>query len=254
MTKKRIHQIYGILLSVSLVVSGILLIIACIGIYLSGDRPFTPEAVAATFSGIAIPVYLCLGLIVGGFILEGFFPAERKKQQPKKQYGAILARLYGKIDLESCDTELRRQIKKQQNARKIHKSIALGLLTLGSIIFLCYGMNGANFDQQDITGSMIKAMYLFIPCLAVPFAYGVFTAYHRNISMQKEIALLKQINAPKPNVSKNQPADGKKLFLSVRWVLLGIAVGIMIFGFLTGGTNDVLTKAINICTECVGLG
>ena len=86
MTKKRIHQIYGILLSVSLVVSGILLIIACIGIYLSGDRPFTPEAVAAAFSGIAIPVYLCLALIVGGFILEGFLPSEKKKQQAGKQY------------------------------------------------------------------------------------------------------------------------------------------------------------------------
>ena len=254
MTKKRIHQVYGILLSAALVVSGILLMIACVGIYHSGDRPFTPEAVAAAFSGIAVPVYLCLGLIVGGFILEGFFPAEKKKQQPEKQYGAILARLHSKADLENCDAALRKQIKKQQNARKTHKGIALGLLALGSIVFLCYGLNGANFDQQDITGSMAKAMYLFIPCLAVPFAYGVFAAYHKNLSMQKEIALLKQANAHKAGASEKQPADRKKLFLSVRWALLGIAVGIMVFGFLTGGTNDVLTKAINICTECVGLG
>lgn len=254
MTKNRIHQIYGILLSVALIAGGICLITACVGIYLSGDRPFTPEAVAAAFSGIAIPVYLCLALILGGFILDGFFPSEKKKQPAEKQYSAILNRLRSKVDLQNCDPEARKQLGKLENTRKLHKGIAFGLLALGSIIFLLYSTNNANFDRQDITGSMIKAMYLFIPCLAVPFAYGVFAAYHRNASMQKEIALLKQVSTTKAEAAKKQPDSCPKLFYGVRWALLGIAIGILVFGFLTGGTNDVLTKAINICTECVGLG
>jgi len=33
-----------------------------------------------------------------------------------------------------------------------------------------------------------------------------------------------------------------------------VAVGLMILGIATGGLADVLAKAINICTECIGLG
>ena len=84
MTKKRIHKIYGIVLSAVLIIAGICLIAACVGIYLSGDKPFSPASVAAAFSGIAIPVYLCLALIVGGLILDGFFPEEVKKLPAEK--------------------------------------------------------------------------------------------------------------------------------------------------------------------------
>ena len=41
---------------------------------------------------------------------------------------------------------------------------------------------------------------------------------------------------------------------AVLLVILVLAVGLLILGYCTGGTADVLTKAINICTECVGLG
>ncbi|MBR4862977.1 MAG: thioredoxin [Oscillospiraceae bacterium] len=40
----------------------------------------------------------------------------------------------------------------------------------------------------------------------------------------------------------------------MRYALLVVAVSILVYGYFAGGTNDVLTKAINICTECVGLG
>ena len=35
---------------------------------------------------------------------------------------------------------------------------------------------------------------------------------------------------------------------------LPMAVGLLLYGFFAGGTADVLTKAVNICTECIGLG
>lgn len=256
MTNKRVHLIYSIVLSIMLAAAGICLITACVGIYLSGDRAFTRESVAAAFSGIAVPVYLCLALVIGGFILDGFFPAEKKKQQPEKQYHAILARLHDKLDINRCDADIRQQIIKQQKSRKLHSFISLMLLLVGSVVFLCYGADSRNFDQQDITGSMLKAMYWFIPCLAVPFAYGVFAAYARRSSLQKEIELVKQAIPGAPATEKKEalPADRSKLFLGLRLALLVLIAGVMIYGFFAGGTNDVLTKAINICTECVGLG
>ena len=40
----------------------------------------------------------------------------------------------------------------------------------------------------------------------------------------------------------------------VRWVLLALAGLFILLGVSNGGANDVLVKAINICTECIGLG
>lgn len=256
MTKKHIRLAYSILLSIMLIVSGICLITACVGIYLSGDRPFSAESVVAAFSGIAVPVYLCIVLVIGGWILNGFLPAE-KKQTVQKQYDTILAKLHQKLDIESCNPDLRKQIQQQQTSRRTHKVIGLGLLAIGSIVFLSYGLNGANFDQQDITGSMIQAMYWFLPCLAVPFGYAVFAAYHKRASLQKEIQLVKQAIAAGAEASVSATAPQKdfgKLLSGLRWALLGAAIVIAVYGFFAGGTNDVLTKAINICTECVGLG
>lgn len=249
MINKRIHQIYSILLSAVTVAAGICLIAACISIYNMGDRPFSPEAVAAAFSTIAVPVYLCLALILGGFILDGFFPAPKAKSIPQKQYGATLAKLHEKADLQHED------IHKEQRSRKVHKYITLILLAVGSVIFLCYGMNSANFDTVDITGSMIKAMYVLLPCMAIPFGYGIFAAFQNRASMMREIELAKRLiregaQSPAPSTAKKKAIP----MMHLRWALLAVGIFLLVFGFMTGGTEDVLTKAVNICTECVGLG
>lgn len=44
------------------------------------------------------------------------------------------------------------------------------------------------------------------------------------------------------------------LLLASRIVIGCIAVVFIVVGVLNGGANDVLVKAINICTECIGLG
>ena len=258
MIKKRIHLIYSIVLSVMLVVTGICLIAACVGIYLSGDQPFSREAVAAAFSGIAIPVYLCLALVIGGFILDGVFPLQKKKVPAQKQYGVILARLHSKLALESCEETLRSGILAEQKKRKLFRGISLGLLIAGSVIFLCYGLNSGNFHQSEINSSMIRAMWVFFPCLAVPFSWAVLSSYLSKASMKKEIELVKTAiatGAQSEAAKDTAPIkDTGKCVLLLRWGLLIVGIGILVYGFFTGGTSDVLTKAINICTECVGLG
>ncbi len=36
--------------------------------------------------------------------------------------------------------------------------------------------------------------------------------------------------------------------------LLVLALGLIVLGILNGGLRDVLVKAANLCTECIGLG
>lgn len=243
--KNRIRQIYRIALSGVIVIAGLYLIQACVGIYRSGDAPFSREAVATAFSGIALPVYLCLAMIAGGFILEFLLPGNEQKSKPQKQYALILRQLHA--DLPNNDLAIHAEQKK----RRILRCITAGLLVVGGCVFLIYALDTAHYSQTDINGSMVKAILLLLPCMAVPFGFGVFTAYRCRKSMQREIELLKQAGAKTRRIA---PAPAVKKGNFAAWSILAVAAVLLVYGFCAGGTMDVLTKAINICTECVGLG
>lgn len=245
------RQVLGILLSLLIILCGVCLMAACLSIYHSGDQPFTRESVAAAFAPISWPIYICLIAIAAAFLLELLKPVDRKTA-PRRQTAMILRRMQEKTDLSLCPDELRSGILAQRSIRRKRTRTGLILLVLCSVIFLSYGANPHNFHQTQINDSMIRAMYVLLPCCLVPFGYGIFAAYRDLTSMEAEIELLN----PPPKESKAAaavPASGKNARL-LRNVLLGIAVVILVYGFFTGGTADVLTKAVNICTECVGLG
>ena len=249
--KKNIHIIYSIVLSIMLAVAGICLIVACVGIYNSGSRPFTPESVAAAFTTIALPVYICLGLLLGGIVLDVAFPFPSKKRTPVRQDAAQLAKLHRKLDMTTAPQA--QAIRKEQRKRKTLQALNFALLALGSIAFLIYGANPHNFHQSEINISMVKAMYVLLPCMAVPFGFSVYAAFACRSSVKKETALVKEAIAG-GNTATSPAPTAKQSLPWLRYALLVVAVSILVYGYFAGGTNDVLTKAINICTECVGLG
>lgn len=257
---KRIHMIYGILLSVVTVIAGICLIVSCYSIYHTGivndTQPYSPEIVASAFSRIALPVYLCLALIVGGFILHIALPPQKKKPAVEKNQQLILERLYAKTDLSQCDEAMRCAIEKQKKNRRLHSVISAVLLVIGCVIFLSYACNGNHWHNSQINASMSKAVLILFACLAIPFGYSVFTAYYHRRSLGKEIELMRQasnVAGRKPEKAAPKASNARKILIA-RCVFLVLGIGILLFGYFTGGMADVLTKAINICTECVGLG
>ena len=267
MTKEtiiRIHRIYSILLGVVIIIAGICLIAGCLVIYDSGE--FSREIVAETFSGIAFPVYLCLGMTIINFLFEILlavrtafskkeaFPTQKGKPSVQKNYSSILNRLYSNKDLETCDEAVRKEIIGLQKNRNLHIIIRTIVLVLSSIVFLIYALNGDNFHQSEINSSMIKAMWILIPCLAVSFGYALFTTIYNEKSIQKEIELLKQLPTSPKKDNTSCVSNSEKKQNICRLAFLFVAVFFLVYGFLTGGTADVLTKAINICTECIGLG
>lgn len=254
-TAGRVRLVYGIILSLAAIAAGVCLITACLGIYLSGgEQIYTPEKVAEGFALIAVPVWLFLALAVIGFAADLFWPMDSKKLKAEKNLAATLERLLSKRDLDGCDPELKAQILAQRQSRRRDKIITLIVLALCSIGFLCYGANPANFHQSEINASMVKAVIILICCLAAPFGCALGTAYRAKKSLQTEIDLVKQIPAGAVSSAPAPQNSNAKLLLAVRCVLLCVAVGILLYGFFAGGTADVLTKAKNICTECVGLG
>ena len=255
MDKKKIWLIYGIALSIALVMAGICLMVACYGIYQSGgEQMYTAEKVAAAFAPISVPVYIALALTLLGFILHMAMPAEKEKQKLEKNYPLMLSKLHEKNDLSACgDQKLVAAIQREPKLRKLHSGISMGLLAVCSVVFICYALNGKNFHSSEITESMVRAMYIMLPSLAIPFAYAVFTAYFHKASIRKEWELMKLVAAPKP-VEKAPVKGEPKVFSVLRIACVVCAVALIVVGLLGDGWADVLTKAVNICRECVGLG
>lgn len=249
-----IRRVCGILLSISIIITGLCLAAACVQIYRIGDHPFSRESVAAAFSGIAVPVYLCLGLMIIGFAADLLLPSEKKRISPEKDHAMMLHRLHDKIDLALCSEEIRNAVAAEQRSRKRRNWIALGLLIVGAVVFLGYAVNGQHFHKSQINASMISAMAVLIPCLIPAFIAGIIAQYRNRSSIRKEIEFLKQAEPGSKKQTECAPTAKQNKTRLLRSAILVAAVALLVFGFLTGGTSDVLTKAINICTECVGLG
>ncbi len=244
---QRAKRVYGIVTAVSLTVSGVCLISACLDIYNAGA--FSPQAVADAFSPIAIAVYFSIALILGGWVLALAAPEVAEKPKVSRQTGLILARLQAKADWEGCEDSLKAAVTAQQKKRRLVRLVQAVILTVCTAVFLAYALDGSHFDT-NINGSMIRAMVVAVPCLVVSLAVSLIAHSVRHASMEQEIALLKQ--APSGKAAPQQSAKQKLPWL--RYAVLAAAVGILVYGYCTGGTVDVLTKAVNICTECVGLG
>lgn len=246
-----VRRIYFVLITLALILAAVLLMVQCVAIYRLGDDPFTRESVAAHFAPIAAPVYVCIGLVAVGIALSPLLPAAPDSAPDRD--AVTLRRLQAKTDLSACPADLVRAVCGQRRLRNVHHAITLTLLTIGTVVFLWYALDVSRFSVEDINGSMIKAMLLLAPCMGVPAIYAVITAYLNRRSIRREIDLLR--TAPK-SASPALATKGtdEKWLPYVQSAILVVGVALVVAGLLDNGAAAVLTKAINICTECIGLG
>ncbi len=248
----RVLRIFRVIHSISIVVCGICLMCACVSIYRSGDAPYSRESVAAAFSVIAVPVYLCIGLTLVNAIVAFLFPQEPGKPRRSQDLQATLTRLCATRDL-SADPDVTARIQAERTGRRRRSILRWSTLVILSLCFLIYALNADHFHDSDINGSMVKAMYRLVPGLLLAFSVTDATLRYQEKSMITEIELLKSL--PKNNAPMAQKAaEPEKKIALLRLGFIVAAIGLVTLGAATGGIADVLAKAVNICTECIGLG
>lgn len=252
-TLRRIRLICSVLLSLSALVAGVCLIIACYGIYAAGgEQPFTYGTVGQAFAPIAIPVYLCIALAAVSIALHILFPEADKEPPLRNQPGMTLRRLKKRRVLTADAPEIQAAVRKEQTLRRNLYILCAVVFAICAGIFLAYALNGEHFHQTQINQSMIRAMYVLLPCLGVSLAVGLPVCYRCRASMVAEGELWKQ--CPKRQQPCPEKTAPERLVAVMKAGAVVLAAALLIYGFLSGGTADVLTKAVNICTECVGLG
>ena len=251
--KQWIYLIFQWLLTVSLVAAGICLMVACLQIYQSGgEQIYTPEKVAAAFRPIAVPVYICLGLSCISLVLPLFLQQKTGKLPRRKDSVMELRRLQLTRDIAQADPEKQAEFGRFRRFRRILQIACWALCILFFGLFLIFALTHSHFypDAADATDYVISLMPRFAGCVVLCLGLCFLSRYLSRRIMEKQIAILKQC----PPLSQ-KVAPKKALFIPVlRYVGLGLSLAFVLYGLLTGGWQDVLTKAINICTECVGLG
>lgn len=275
-THKWVHLIYGIVLSVLLTLVAVLFIVMCVSIYKSGSSPFTRESIAAHFTPISAFVYITLGAILCSIIIDIVFPLEPEKIKGQVKDGAVLRRILQKNALT------------QPTCAKFEKHFALRfVLTIISIVLVLaasitsFVVVLTSFDASDayVNGQVISGTLSILRYFTLPFAYLVVTSVICKITTKKDMALVKadikdnkdaqdklfatsDCTFVKLSCELNQTceaiAEPKKwhriLSLIIKCAVGVVAVLFIILGIVNGSMSDVLTKAINICTECIGLG
>ena len=254
--KKRVRLLYGIMLSVMLTVTGVLLMMACVNVYRIGDRPFTPDNISAEFSKIAVVVWITVAMVVIGIILALVMPEEKAKLRATINKKTVLDRLSRRIDTEALPTEVKEKLETEKWLCKSLRIEAIELIALLAIAGLVYALNPANFSA-DYNASVIAACTLILPLSF--FGIGIATAYLiiESASLDRRIALVKSAMAAGSKAADNAVCEKRLrpwLAIGIRIAVAVVAIVFIILGIFNGGMADVLSKAINICTECIGLG
>ena len=247
---RRIHQWYSWILAAVLAVLGVLLIISCIDIYTSGPRPYSAKAIGLRFQRIAIPVLIGVIGASGGIALNLFLPLQTRRSKGSASPEDIMLRLRRKADIPPVQKEIRLRL-----VLRIGTGILFAALMLWPLI---YFLTPENFTVSDLNTDVVRAItFALIPAitglvLCWVCRLLVHSSFRRESAVYKE-ALAQGHNASPKATESTQQCRCRKPH-AVRSILVVAALVFIIIGICNGGVEDVLKKAIAICTECIGLG
>ena len=121
---------------------------------------------------------------------------------------------------------------------------------------LIYCTKKDHFPGGDLENMIISLTMAVFPWIAAGFFFLILAGLLEEKSILREAdAARKQLREDRSRKKLNvQMQVSSRHATSLRAVLLAAAVVFLVLGVLNGSLRDVLLKAINICTECVGLG
>ncbi len=262
---EKIRKIYAIAIGIFVVAMGITLICVAAEIYYSGRGTgviFTREIVARRLQAMAIPFIFLIGAIAVGAI----FPLYEVKAKFSSENAVRL--LSSKLPEGGNGEEYEAAAANHKKLKNIQLGLWIGesAILLGcTIAVLCYMLNTAHFLSVNITNEIFKMVQNVLPWIAAAFitliAATIANGYISSKLLKEIKTLIKNGNGTVATPSENKFVATIKNVLSkdltlwiVRGIIFAVAVTFIILGIFNGGAHDVLVKAINICTECIGLG
>lgn len=276
-TCKTVRLCYGIALSLMTAVTGALFIWQTLDIYLSGgSRPFTREIVLERLNRIAPAFWIWVVMVAVGFIIWEVF-AVSYKRAPLKDDCYALRRLKKRVPEKVGESGLAslKAVKRGELINLIVKLCAAALCLAGVAYGIAYLATASNFPKTDVNGEMLNMAAHLAPCVFAALLILCGVTLYLSISAKKQLPHVKQLIASAKADEKNGVeavyvtgntavadlygrwkalSNHKYFILGVRIAIAVFAVTFIILGIVNGNMRAILIKAINICTECIGLG
>ncbi len=255
MLRFRLCKLLRLLTAALTLVLAALLCWQCIDIYATGNAPanldesgvhlspvYTREDVGARLKLLAIPAGAYVLVIIAAALVRARVPqgkettaltAENRLRLQKRRVAEL-------PDAARYEEKLRRNI-------WLATAAVLALCAVMAGVFLFNGANFVSWDLETVMGEMLLhvAPWAAVALLAV---YIALRACDRSCLRECEALKGQPAVKPAPRQEKPFPAD------VLRADLYAAAIVFIVLGVMNGGLYDVLVKAINICTECIGLG
>lgn len=257
MTEKKLYLILQSVLCVLLV---ILLAASALSIYREGkalkaEDPmasiYTREKAAERFKPIAPLFFAAIGLTVAGWILAVKDEnADKPVRDPELTRNLTVAHV----------TQPNEAMKKEQGKQKklFWTGWALFVICMMPIAF--YLSNGTHFPDGNLEEMIASLALHTFPWIVLGLACLMISSILQEKSMLRETTAAQERikeekeSGIKPEPRMGAPAGNVKAKRTLQIIVAIAAVVFIVLGVCNGSAKAVLTKAANICTECVGLG
>lgn len=262
---EKIRLIYAVFIAIFTVAIGLAIICVAADIYYSGkgaDVIYSREIVGARLEKLAIPLIIYIATVIVGAV----FPLYEVKANKRSEDS--LKKLTSRMPASGEGEEYvaaQKAYKKYEMIKYIAWGIASAFALASAIASLCYLCDTANFAGEDTKLAILGLVKLVMPLTICSLALFVAASVVSGIFAKKQIkemgTLIKHGEGKKESTPIENAKDKAESIANhpitvwaVRGVIAVIGIVFIIVGALNGGAHDVLIKAINICTECIGLG
>lgn len=269
------------LLALSTLLTAGLLAAQCVQIHEAGA--FSREIVRARLEGLAWAGALWLALLAATLLLKHInrkenplrTSAETRLSADENRSWALVGKhgqqTAARFSAEAVPEEVRLRLRLmraektdamrgEERGRRMARGACAGICAGCAAMVARYLANPAHFASRELEPVIGRMLWHIAPWIFVGFACAILCECVRGRSFRREIELAARL--PERASFKNAQTDSgasreKRARLAktaARAAMFALAVALLALGAANGGMRDVLVKAINICTECIGLG
>ena len=257
MTNTKYGKILAIATAICVILLGIAFIACCTHLYFTGgDNPFSRESVGRYLVILAAPSFITIALAIGGFIFA-YVNKTKDNELTKRTNLEILESFKSRFAFDSFDEETKAGVLAIKKQRDIMTIVAMAISAVCAVISLVYLFFIGDFPNDNHNQEIISALTVILPLFAVTSAIHVIRLYIVENCAKQEYDLLRESVKKNGITAMAKEIRTEKLISGVnitKCVILAVAVAFVLIGIFNGGVADVLSKAVKICTECIGLG
>ena len=252
-----VDKLLLIIMSIQTILLGALFIVQICRIYFGNDGNFTREICIKYIREIAIVIILWVLLIIGTGVY--FVIKNQNKEKGVKTSNVARLKMLLSVAPEFKNEELKdsyKELDRDTKVIKITKIVSLVIVVICALMGIGYLSNSKHFDSNGDLNAQIMAMTIHLmPWVIISFVSILFTSFYEEYRAKKMIEVVKMIIKNDGKKPYQYQKNNNKLVINIaRSVIILIAVALIIVGSFDGSAKDMLQKAINICTECIGLG